>query len=126
MASSTANKWTLPASSEAIALNTASYTRYVTINNVSRDLTTRAIETSYNSAHDDPSTQKVAVTVSWQGTGSPVTVSDYFLRWRNKVCPQTSWAGGVSSGVKSCPGSGDTTFSTSTNLGTPGATLYIQ
>lgn len=119
-----ADKWTLTSGDEAVQLNTANYTRYVVVSNVSRDLSTRMIETIYNAAHDDPSTQQVAVTVSWQGTGSPVTVSDYFLRWRNKVCPQTSWAGGVSSGVKTCP---DATYTgTPTNLGTPGTTLYIQ
>lgn len=118
-----AGKWTLTSGDEAVQLNTANYTRYVVVSNISRDLSTRMIETTYNAAHDDPSTQQVAVTVSWQGTGSPVMVSDYFLRWRNKVCPQTSWAGGASSGVKTCP---DTTYTSSTNLGTPGASLQIQ
>lgn len=117
------NKWATSTASETITLNTATYTRYVVINNVSRDLSTRAIETSYNVAHDDPSTQQVVVTVSWQGSGSPVTVSDYFLRWRNKVCNQTSWSGGVGSGTKNCP---DTTYVSSTNLGVPGASLQIQ
>lgn len=131
-------KWTLVSGDETIALNTASYTRYVLIQNVCRNttptsrdvtgitdtngsLTTCATSTGIF----DPSTQKVSVTVSWSGSGSPVTVSDYFIRWKNKVCPQTSWAGGASTGVKSCPGAGDTTYETSTNLGTPGATLQV-
>ncbi|MEK7569130.1 MAG: hypothetical protein AAB497_03385 [Patescibacteria group bacterium] len=129
-----AGKWTLAAGDEAIALNTANYTRYVTIQNVCRDTTptSRAITgitdtdgtlttCTTSTGLFDPSTQKVTVTVSWQGSGSPVTVSDYFLRWRNKVCPQTSWAGGVSSGVKTCP---DTTYESATDI-TAGAGLQI-
>lgn len=119
-----AGKWTLVAGDEAIQLNTANYTRYIVVSNVSRDLSTRAIEISYNAAHDDPSTQQVVVTVSWQGTGSPVVVSDYFIRWRNKVCPQTSWTSSGSSGAKPCA---DTTYETATNLGVPPFTsLQIQ
>lgn len=114
------NKWTLETGDETIALNTASYTRYVIVENVSRDASTRMIDTGTNY---DPSTQKVTVTVSWTGNGSPVVVSDYFLRWKNRVCPQTSWAGGVSSGVKTCP---DTTYTSKDSQTTAGTTLYLQ
>lgn len=108
-------RWTLVSGDEIIALNTARYTRYIVIDNVSRDLSTRMIEPIYDSANDDPSTQKVTVTVEWQGAGSPVVVSDYFFRWRNKICNQTNWAGGVGSGVKSCP---DTTYESIFPVGT--------
>ena len=118
----TSNKWTLVAGDEIVPLNNASYTRYVVIDNVSRDPATRMIETSYNSAHDDPSTQKITVTVSASST-DPVIISEYFLRWKNKACLQTSWAGGVGSGLKNCP---DTTYVSSTNLGTPGTSLQVQ
>lgn len=129
-----AGKWALASGDEAIALNTANYTRYVTIQNVCRDTTptSRAITgitdtdgtlttCTTSTGLFDPSTQKVTVTVSWQGSGSPVSVSDYFLRWRNIVCPQTSWAGGVSSGVKTCT---DTTYESATDI-TAGASLQI-
>lgn len=138
VASSTANKWTLVASSEAIALNTANYTRYITIQNICRDTTpdernvtgitdtdgTATICTASTGAFD-PSTQKVTVTVSWQGSGSPVTISDYFIRWRNKVCNQTGWTTGDSgTTVKTCP---DTSYDTKdAAIDTSGGTLKLQ
>ncbi|MBI5400871.1 MAG: type II secretion system protein [Candidatus Yonathbacteria bacterium] len=126
-----AGKWVLTAGDETIALNTANYTRYVTIENVNRcNDTSRLIASSTpgctpsTNYSDDPSTQKVAVAVSWQGNGSPVTVSDYFFRFRNIVCLQTSWTSSGSSGVKPCT---DTTYDTATNLGTPPlTTLQVQ
>ena len=118
-------KWTLTLGDETVVLNTATYTRYVIINDVSRDLSSRAIETSYNSAHDDPSTQKVEVTVSWSGSGSPVTISDYFFRFRNKVCNQTGWTtGGSGTTVKTCP---DTNYDTKDAVvDTSGGSLKLQ
>ena len=116
------NKWTVASGAETIPLNNTTYTRYVVVNNVSRDPATRMIETSYNSAHDDPSTQQITVTVSASST-DPVIISEYFLRWKNKACNQTSWSGGVGSGLKTCP---DTTYVSSINLGTPGASLQVQ
>lgn len=134
--SSSGNKWTLSASSEAIQLNTANYTRYVTIQNVCRDTTlgsrniTGVTDTdgtlttcTTSTGIFDPSTQKVSVTVSWQGNGSPVTMNDYFLRWRNKVCLQASWTG-TGSGVKTCP---DTTYTVKDDaISITGGTLQIQ
>lgn len=114
------NKWATSSASELISLNTAKYTRYFTVLNVCRDTTpgsrlitgltdTNGTTTSCTTSTGifDPSTEKVTVTVTWSGSGSPVIVSDYFLRWKNAVCPQTSWAGGVGSGTKTCP---DTTY----------------
>lgn len=113
-------KWSLAAGDEVIALNNASYTRYVIIENVSRDAGTRMIDTGTNY---DPSTQKVTVTVSWPNADS-VVISEYFLRWKNRACQQTSWTTSGSSGLKTCP---DTTYDTATNLGTPPFTsLQIQ
>lgn len=114
------NRWTLATGDETIALNNASYTRYVIIENVSRDASTRMIDTGSNY---DPSTQKVTATVSWTNADS-VVVSEYFLRWKNKVCKQTGWSSSGSTGLKTCP---DTTYDTATNLGNPpGTSLRIQ
>ncbi len=113
----TGNKWATSTGSEIVSLNNASYTRYVVIDNVSRDASTRMIDTGTNY---DPSTQKVTVTVSWP-YADPVTINEYFLRWRNKICNQTNWSGGVGSGVKNCP---DTTYTSATNI-TPGASLEL-
>ncbi|OGI63102.1 hypothetical protein A2818_01665 [Candidatus Nomurabacteria bacterium RIFCSPHIGHO2_01_FULL_40_12] len=116
-------KWVLNTGDEAISLNGIDYTRYVTIDNVSRDDTTRSVQNSYVSADDDPGTQKVTVTVSWSD-GNPVVLYEYFFRWKNKVCNQTSWTGGVGSGAKTCP---DTTYgSQDGNLDTSGGQLKLQ
>lgn len=136
--SSSGNKWTLSASSEAVQLNTASYTRYITIQNVCRDTTLGSRNITGVTDSDgtlatcttstgvfDPSTQKVTATVSWQGNGSPITVSDYFLRWRNIVCNQTGWTtGGSGTTVKTCP---DTNYDTKDAVvDTTGGSLKLQ
>lgn len=136
--SSSGNKWTLSASSEAIQLNTANYTRYITIQNVCRDTTLGSRNITGLTDTDgtlttcttstgvfDPSTQKVTATVSWQGSGSPVVVNDYFLRWRNKICSQTGWISGDSgTTVKTCP---DTNYDTKdAAVDTTGGSLKLQ
>ncbi len=82
--------WILATGDETVSLNNISYTRYITIDNVSRDGTTRLIQTSYSSADDDPSTQKVTATVSWLG-GTPVVISSYVFRFKNDTCVQSTW-----------------------------------
>ncbi len=82
--------WILTTGDETITLNDISYTRYITVEDVSRDGTTRLIQTTYSSANDDPSTQKVIVTVSWP-SGSPVVTSSYLFRFKNEICAQSTW-----------------------------------
>jgi type II secretory pathway pseudopilin PulG len=95
-------KWILATGDETLTINNITYTRYVVIDNVSRDSTTHNIQASYSSTDDDPNTQKVTATVSWPG-GGPVVSSLYFFRWKNKVCPQTAWTtGGSGNTVKLC------------------------
>lgn len=102
-------KWILSIGDEAKVLNGITYTRYVVINNVSRDSTTRNIESAYSSLNDDPSTQKVTAFVSWTG-GKTVEISEYFFRWKNKICGQSGWVtGGSGDSAKICP---DTTYDT--------------
>lgn len=100
-------KWVLVAGDELVSVGNASFTRYFTVVNVSRNLSTpRDIETTYTFANDDPSTQLVSATVT-STTTDALTVSEYFFRWRNKVCSQTSWSSSGSSGVNTCS---DTTY----------------
>lgn len=113
-------KWILTEGDENVTVAETVFTRYFTVSNVSRDPGTRDIETAYNSAHDDPSTQQVIATVSSSAT-DPLSITEYFSRWRNKICVQTSWASGGSSGVKNCP---DTTFVSQSNV-TTGASLEL-
>ena len=80
------------------------FTRYFSIENVSRnlcgssDITTNAT-TSCGSGPgtagvaDDPSTQKITATVSWPEGGS-VTKTQYITRNVNKIFIQTDWSGG--------------------------------
>lgn len=95
-------KWSLVEGDEVLNINNISYTRYLIIDNVSRNATTKDIETDYVLSNDDPSTQKITVTVNWS-QGSPVVISEYFYRWRNKICPQTEWTTPESgSSVENC------------------------
>ena len=120
-------KWTLATGDETIALNNSTYTRYVIIDNVSRDPTTRLVESVYSTANDDPGTQKVTVTVTWGTTGAEsFSVTDYFFRWKNKVCNQTDWSGGAGSGVKNCPDTSYESISPSNTINTAGGQLKLQ
>ena len=88
-------KWIIVSDNEIVNFNGKNYTRYVTISNVSRSPDSRNIEDIYISSNDDPSTQKVSVTVI-SPEGYNTTISGYFFRWKNMICNQTSWAEGQS------------------------------
>ncbi|MBI5133964.1 MAG: hypothetical protein HZA81_01065 [Candidatus Taylorbacteria bacterium] len=115
------NRWVIAAGEEALAVGGITYGRYFTVSNVSRDSSTRDIELAYEPLRDDPSTQKVDIVVAASST-EPLVASQYFFRWRNKVCNQTAWTSGGSAGVKDCP---DTTYASQTNL-TTGASLELD
>lgn len=115
-------KWTLVAGDETINLNEITYTRYVTINNVSRD-DAGGIFMDYDSSADDPSTQKFTITVSWADE-NPIVLSEYVFRWKNKICGQTDWSGGVGTGVKACPN--NTYESKDANLDASAGQLKLQ
>ncbi|MEK7192317.1 MAG: prepilin-type N-terminal cleavage/methylation domain-containing protein [Patescibacteria group bacterium] len=80
---------------EIIPIEGVSYTRYFTVENVSRDAS-NSIQAVYDPANDDPSTQKVAVTTSWQQGPdlASVTFNEYIARKKNLVFHQTDWSGG--------------------------------
>lgn len=123
-----AGKWVLTETrDETVNINLASYTRYVVINNVSRDNDTRSIQGTYSSNAEDPSTQKVTVTVSWTG-GNPITISEYFFRWKNKICDQSDWSGGAGSGAKDCSDNDNTHggIDPSGTIDTSGGQLKLQ
>lgn len=118
------NKWVLANGDETINMNNVVYTRYITINNVSRDSTTRDIESTYVSADDDPSTQKVTVFVSFTG-GNTVSISEYFSRWKNKICGQAGWiTGGTGNTVANCT---DTSYDVKDpEINVSGSTIKLQ
>lgn len=113
---------------EVIELNNASYSRYIVVENVCRDNTTRSItgvEPCAPGSLSDPSTQHVQATVSWMNA-EPITLSEYVFRWRNQICNQTDWSGGAGSGVKTCPNTNYDSISPSGTIDTSGGTLKLQ
>lgn len=87
-------KWCVQSGSATSSANSLIYTRSFYPDNVSRTGTTT--DAIYNAPNDDPSTQKVTVTVTWAATGGgaqlgSVSVSNYFTRARNAVAVQTRW-----------------------------------
>jgi type II secretory pathway pseudopilin PulG len=85
-------------------INGATYTRYFTVENVSRDNCgrgniTSATETSCDDQPgdvlEDPSTQKVTAKVIWsQGNSRELTIPEYVTRNRNEVTQFTDWSSG--------------------------------
>lgn len=125
-------KWTIVLGDQSVTVGTKIFTRYFTVSNVCRDTVTRNITGSTdtngstmlcvtNGGAFDPSTQLVAMNVQLPDSGDMLSTGEYMLRWRNKTCAQTSWAGGAGSGVKSCP---DTTYESKTNI-TAGTDLQL-
>lgn len=93
-------RWVIADGDESININGLDYTRYFTIDNVSRD-SNGEVESAYNASNDDPSTQKITAYVSWTN-GETISFNEYLTRWMNKVCYQTSWDTG-GGGVTACP-----------------------
>lgn len=125
-----AGAWTIAAGDDSVTINGASYERFFVVANVCRDSATRSIAgitdadgstmlCTASGGTFDPSTQRVIVTVSLQ-SGDPLTVTEYMVRWRNKVCAQADWSSS-GSGVKNCP---DATYESKSNI-TAGATLQL-
>ena len=82
--------------SEARPLNaTDLYTRYFYVENVSRD-GNGDIQSTYDPAREDPSTQKITVWVEWTNNGPTknITLVKYLTRSRNQAFRQTDWSGG--------------------------------
>lgn len=97
-------KWVLAAGAENITIGGETYIRYLVVDNVSRNASTKDIESTYNSANDDPSTQKVTVTVEKSGAPT-ISYSEYITRWKNASPVQKNWQG--SGGQADNPTSGD-------------------
>ena len=121
-------KWVLTTTSSDgdVTVGNTVFSRYVIVENVSRDPNTKVIESTYSSLDDDPSTQKVTVTVTWPG-GDPITIYEYFFRWKNLVCPQAGWVTGGSNTIvvnSSCPS--NTTYSTKDSTVDTSSGLKLQ
>lgn len=120
--------WSTAIGDESLTVNDLDYTRYFIISDVCRDNITKDIITTSDvppcaiGNSDDPSTQKITVTLTW--TDGTLSKDYYLTRWRNKICHQTSWSG-AGSGPVSCP---STLYESATSIdtsGTPGS-LKLQ
>lgn len=91
----TAGLWVAQPGTEAVVIGNATYTRSFYVENVSRDASGN-IESVYNAANDDPSTQKITVQTSFSISGSAKTIISafYAARIQNFVVNQTDWSGG--------------------------------
>jgi len=81
-----------PTDGDIAAINGIKYTRTIKIYNAKREGGgDRNIDET--SGIDDPSTQKIKVTVSYPG-GQDTVLEEYITRWRNNAFIQSGWAGG--------------------------------
>lgn len=100
-------KWCLVSGQDSISANNVTYTRYLYIENVSRN---GAGDIVASGGTDDPSTQKATAVAAWSdgSATATTTLSRYFSRGRNAAAAQTQWVSGGTA-----PGSGETgTFGT--------------
>ncbi|MBW6441173.1 hypothetical protein K0B03_04070 [Patescibacteria group bacterium] len=74
-----------------INVNGVTYNRKINIENVARVTIDDSITT--NGGVDDPSSQKVTMTISYQ-MGKDIIIEQYLTRWRNQIFIQSNWAGG--------------------------------
>lgn len=107
------NVWQLVSSTETIVLAGETYTRKIIIENVCRndtDGTISGISPCTGGNSDDPTTQKITVSVS--KTDAPdVNLIAYMSRYINESMLQTGWNGGLNDGPFSA------TSTTNTNYG---------
>jgi len=100
-------KWATSTGDELVTANDLEYTRYFYMENVSR--TSGTIDTTYNGANDDPSTQKVTAVVTWKQPGGntlgTTTQSAFLTRSRNAAAAQSDWTTGA--GQATNPSSGE-------------------
>lgn len=77
--------------SEDVSVNNTTYTRFFSVENVSRD----SVQSIAASGTEDPSTQKVTITVRWQvgGDTANLQTAEYLTRFRNEVTRFTDWSG---------------------------------
>ena len=110
--------YTVQSGNSTTTLDGITYTRYFSVENVSRDGTTHDIESVYNAVNDDPSTQKIAIYATWTrgGAARSLSIVKYVTRWQNRTFEQTTWSGGAS--ADTVVGAPDNSFATSTNVDT--------
>lgn len=115
-------KWEIASGQENVNMDGIAFARSFIVENVSRDENGN-IENTYNSLNDDPSTQKITISISW--LNDSVTMNEYITRWRNKICVQTDWSGGQTTGTSTCPANTYTSIDNE-KLDTGGGNLKLK
>lgn len=91
---------TIESGSESTTVNNITYTRFFSVENVNRDANGSIV---IGGGTEDPSTQKVTVTVRWQINGGTreLKITEYLTRSRSEVLWFTDWSGegGVEGGA---------------------------
>lgn len=95
---------------ESIVVEGVTYSRSFSVDNVNRDSNGNIVEVGT----DDPSTQKITITTSWEAGSQNVSFVKYLTRSRNEVFRQTDWSGG--DGQEGPITSPNNRFATSTNI----------
>lgn len=123
--------FTSASGSETIVVSGTDFTRYFTLENVSRDAN-GAIQETYVLANDDPSTQKLEVVTTWATSNNQTATSSftkYLARRGNVVFVQTDWVGGPTYPVVDTiplPNNSYTEYATSTNVATSTGSISIE
>ena len=79
------------AGDEPLDISSSTFTRYFYVENVNRDAGGNIVSSG---GTEDPSTQKITVTVIWPGTTTGISFSEYVTRTGSSVFRQTDWSGG--------------------------------
>ncbi|MDP1629485.1 MAG: LamG-like jellyroll fold domain-containing protein, partial [bacterium] len=110
---------------ESLVFAGNTYTRYFTVENVSRATTTEEIMQTYEAQRDDPSTQKITVTVSAERFFASASSTKYITRHKNEVYLQTDWSCGLIIGET--PSSGQPCgYASSSNVNITGGSFQLQ
>ena len=118
---------TIVGGSEDVIVNSITYTRFFSVENVCRlnegisgvtDNEGSATTCDTSGGTEDPSTQKITVTIQWQISGgtTEIKVVEYLTRFRNEVTRFTDWSG--QSGVIGPITSPDSNYFSVNNLNT--------
>jgi type II secretory pathway pseudopilin PulG len=76
---------------------------------------------------NDPSTQKITVSVNWPSgaTTTQLILSDYLTRWKNAIFEQADWSGGVDNSGSYTNSSDSYSSATNTDLNSSGVILNL-
>jgi type II secretory pathway pseudopilin PulG len=108
------------------------YTRSFSVENVCRSTgatgeITGSGDSCAGGSANDPSTQKITVSVGWQTgvTTTQLMLNDYLTRWKNAIFEQADWSGGVDNSGSYTNSSDSYSSTTNTDLNSGGVILDL-